>query len=70
MVAMTWLSPYQTVTVFQNIQAVVKLHSHAGRTVAVLEGRKKDERLYLRCKEEARMKKSMLNAKQKVEDSK
>lgn len=32
MVAMTWLSPVRTFTVFDNIKSVELLHGHEGRT--------------------------------------
>lgn len=32
MVALTWLSPFQTVTVFQSLDVLEKVHGHDGRT--------------------------------------
>ena len=61
MVAMTWLSDFPTVTVFGNIGIVGRLHGHEGRTIVVIEGRKKDEKMFCKCREEARAKKSLKN---------
>lgn len=63
LVAMTWLSEWETVTVFQNIRAVERLHSHGGRTVIVLQRRKKDAKRYALCVDEARSKKAALKHK-------
>lgn len=55
MCAMTWLTKYPTVTVFDKITTVKKLHGHEGLTEVVLEG-KHDK--FSECKDAARLKKS------------
>lgn len=39
MCAMTWLSNVKTVTVFQKITEVKKIHGHGGRTEVIIEGK-------------------------------
>jgi len=39
MCAMTWLSNVKTVTIFQRITEVKKIHSHGDRTEVVIEGK-------------------------------
>lgn len=63
MTVLTWLSQYPTVTTFPNIKTVERLHSHEGRTVLVIEGRKKDAKQFEACKAEARAKKSLAKRK-------
>jgi hypothetical protein len=63
MACMTWLSEWATMTMFPNIQTVARLHSHEGRTLVVVEGRKKDAKLFLQCREAARTKASVAKAK-------
>lgn len=49
--AMTWLSEFTTVTMFQNIVQVETLHSHGGKTQVVVENR---DGQFRECKAEAR----------------
>jgi hypothetical protein len=56
-VAMTWLSRYPTMTMFESIKDVHALHSHAGRTLTVVEG-ECDPELYQACRREAELKPS------------
>jgi hydroxymethylpyrimidine/phosphomethylpyrimidine kinase len=60
--AFTWLSPEKTVTTFQSIQTIKRLHSHQGRTEIVIEGgrTKKAQEKFNRCKELAIEKKHQL----------
>lgn len=53
--AMTWLSEIQTVTVFDSIVEIGKLHSHEGRTEVIVEN--KDER-FKECRKMVRKIKS------------
>lgn len=62
LVAMTWLTKYETVTMFQNIKAVKHLHSHEGRTEVIVEGNARTEKKFLRCIEEAKARKRELKA--------
>ena len=55
MCAMTWLSNHPTVTVFDKIVTVKKVHGHGGRTEVIIE--EQDER-FDDCKTEARLIKS------------
>lgn len=41
MVAMTWLTDSPTLTMFPKVSDVLKIHGHEGRTIMVIEGRKK-----------------------------
>lgn len=54
MVAMTWLSEFPTVTMFPKVRDVMRIHSHEGRTVMVVEGRKRQARVFEDCKAKAR----------------
>ena len=60
MVAMTWLSKWDTVTMFKSIQAVNDLHSHEGRTEIIVEGRRGHINKFAKCRELAREKKSAM----------
>lgn len=53
--AMTWMSKYATVTVFDSLVTVKELHGHEGRTEIVIED--KDDR-FTDCQTKARMTKS------------
>lgn len=53
--AMTWLSKYATVTVFDSVTTVHDLHGHEGKTEVVIE--KQDER-FEECQTKARATKS------------
>lgn len=57
MVAMTWLSEHPTLTMFPKVSDVVKIHGHEGRTVMVMEGRKRDAKQFAACREAVRAKK-------------
>jgi hypothetical protein len=61
MCAMTWLSDVTTVTIFQQVTEVKKIHGHEGRTEVIIEGKsdKFDE-----CVEEVKI----MRAKQKKEE--
>ena len=61
LVAMTWLSPHATMTMFPNIQTVSKLHGHDGKTEVIVEGKKADTLKFNQCKEIVRAKKSLAN---------
>lgn len=63
MVGMTWLSEWTTMTMFPSIQIVDRLHSHDGRTLVVIEGRKKDVKLFEACTRVARQKMTLVKAK-------
>ena len=54
LVALTWLSKYSTVTIFDEVKTVIDLHGHEGRTEVIIEG--KDKR-FLDCKAQARVNK-------------
>ena len=69
LIAMTWISEFDTVTMFRHVRDVVKLHSHDGRTEMVIEGRKRDKAKFDKCKEEARLKKSVKNHKEDQDES-
>lgn len=60
--AFTWLSPEKTVTTFQSIQTIKRLHSHEGRTEIVIEGgrTKKAQEKFNHCRELAAEKKHQL----------
>lgn len=60
--AFTWLSPEKTVTTFQSIQTIKRLHSHEGRTEIVIEGgrTKKAQEKFNVCKQMASDKKHQL----------
>lgn len=58
MVAMTWLSKWDTVTMFKNVQAVKELHSHEGRTEIIIDGKRGHSRKFEECKKLARDKKN------------
>lgn len=68
MVAMTWISPWPTVTTFPNVKTVERLHGHDGRTVLVIEGRRKDLKQFEICKAEARAKKTLAKRKDPQND--
>lgn len=55
MCAMTWLTPYSTITIFDKVTTVKKLHGHGGKTEVVIEGKHKR---FEECKEIARQKKN------------
>jgi hypothetical protein len=55
--AMTWLSQISTVTNFRGIRDVAKLHSHEGKTEVVVEGNRRQSKLYAQCRELAKIKK-------------
>ena len=54
MVAMTWLSEFPTVTMFPKVKDVMRIHSHEGRTMMILEGRKKNSKEFEECRTKAR----------------
>lgn len=58
MCAMTWLSDFPTVTVFDRITTVKRLHGHEGKTEVVIEDQ--DPR-FEECKADARQYKSIKN---------
>lgn len=58
LVALTWLSEWETLTTFRNIQAVKRLHSHEGRTEVIIEGVKKDAKKFESCQDAVRTKKA------------
>jgi hypothetical protein len=60
MASMTWLTKYKTVTTFESITVVKKLHGHDGKTQVVIEGNRKDVALFEYCMVEARKKKDSL----------
>lgn len=62
MVAMTWLSKWDTVTMFKNIRAVRDLHGHDGRTEIVVGGRRGQAHVdkFSQCQVLAQEKKTML----------
>lgn len=62
--ALTWLTEFPTVTVFQAITDIMHLHGHEGKTEVVVEG--SDDR-FEDCREAARLKKSLQN-KQTVKE--
>ena len=64
MCAMTWLSVHSTVTIFDKVTTVKKLHGHEGKTEIVLEGKHKK---FNECQEAARLKKSSDNRKEENE---
>lgn len=50
--ALTWLSDELTLTTFvRGIQGVRRLHSHDGRTEAIVEGVKKDAKRFEQCQD-------------------
>ena len=55
LVALTWLSKYSSVTIFDEVKTVIELHGHEGRTEIIIEG--KDKR-FNDCKDKARLKKT------------
>lgn len=59
MCAMTWLSDIATVTTFRRIQDVSRLHGHDGKTIVVVEGKRPQAKLFVECREIARIKKSV-----------
>lgn len=59
MCAMTWLSDTPTVTTFRRIQDVNKLHSHEGKTQVVVEGNRRQVKLFTECREIARIRQSV-----------
>jgi hypothetical protein len=59
MCSMTWLTPFKTVTVFDSIVTVKKLHGHDGKTEVIIEGVKKDAKKYEYCLEQLALKKSI-----------
>jgi hypothetical protein len=57
--AMTWLSEFNTVTVFAKVSDIKKLHGHDGRTEVVIENVKKDAKKFRDCCEMAKLKKDI-----------
>lgn len=57
--ALTWLSDEPTVTTFvRGIRGVKRLHSHEGKTEAIIEGVKKDTKRFEQCQDAVRSLKS------------
>lgn len=63
MVSMIWLTDIPTITMFTKITDVVKLHSHAGLTDIIIEGRKKQQKLFEQCEGAARLKNTIKKRK-------
>lgn len=63
--AMTWLTEFNTVTVFSKVADIKKLHGHEGRTDVVIENVKKDSKKFEMCKELAKLKKDLRDRKDK-----
>lgn len=61
--AMTWLTEFNTVTVFAKVADIKKLHSHEGKTEVVVENVKKDAKKFEMCKELAKLKKDLKDRK-------
>lgn len=61
MVAMTWLSQWETLTMFKNIRAVKDLHGHEGRTEVIVEGNRKQVAKFEQCVKDARVKTTRAN---------
>jgi hypothetical protein len=61
--AFTWLSEDKTVTTFQSIRSIRKLHSHGGKTEVVIEDVKGQKQKFEQCKEESHKKKIELKTK-------
>jgi len=68
--AMTWLTEYNTVTVFAKIADVKKLHGHEGKTEVIIENVKKDAKKFEMCKEMAKMKKDVKDRQSQKETKK
>lgn len=64
MCAMTWLTGYQTVTVFPNIKTVIHLHGHQGKTEVIVEGRR-NRKKFDACKEKVAMQKAIKKGEEK-----
>ena len=62
--AMTWLTEFNTVTVFAKVSDVKKLHGHEGRTEVIIENVKKDSKKFEMCKELAKLKKDIRDRKE------
>jgi hypothetical protein len=45
----TWLTHTKTVTAFLNTKQIMDLHSHGGRTEMIIEGVKKNSKLFAEC---------------------
>jgi hypothetical protein len=56
--AMTWLSDVKSVTCFDRLTEVIKIHGHGGATVMVLEGRKSDAKAFESCLDAVRARKA------------
>lgn len=65
MVALTWLTPHPTVTVFHDVMTVKLLHGHGGKTELILEGKHSK---FDWCRQEVRKKK--IAAKRKIRRAK
>lgn len=65
--AMTWLSEFNTVTVFAKVSDIKRLHGHDGKTEVVIENVKKDAKKFERCKELAKLKKDLKDRKSQDE---
>lgn len=59
LVVLTWLSEVPTITTFRKIQDVERLHGHEGRTKLIIEGRKKTEKEFEKCRDAVRIKKAI-----------
>ena len=55
-VILTWLSEWETETIFKDVKTLKRLHSHEGRTEIIIEGIKKDAKKFEQCKNEAQVK--------------
>lgn len=58
--AFTWLTEHRTVTVFDKITTIKKLHSHEGLTEIVIEGQRGKKELFDQCREMAHVRKMKL----------
>lgn len=61
---MTWLSEVETITTFKSITDVKRIHGHGGLTEVVIEGTKKHAEKFNKCREMARLKKSIANSEE------
>lgn len=65
--AFTWLTDKPTITTFDTIEDIRELHGHEGRTEIVIEGCRKQTKLFKECREKARLKKSIQNREERSE---
>lgn len=66
----TWLTKHKTVTTFVKVKDVIDLHSHNGRTDMIIEGVKKQAKVFEECDRLAHDKWQAMKSTKKVKEHK